>query len=764
MSYSVKKLLDSVTTSGIRGTTFELRYPRMIHSELLTHRLFSRNASSSRAIPVERLIQDVIDDPAMPFKWGRNQPGMQAGEDWDAPITVTMPINDEPWDSEPATPEQVWLHARDMAVAIARGFAHAEYHKQCVNRLLEPFAHINVVVTSTDFNNFFALRYHKDADPTIAELARLMWEEYNSSSPEQLLGNNWHLPYIRPIDRLNVKKVDLRQFPNVMRRNLVDTIEQELLIRVSVARCARVSYKTHDGRETTLEEDLKLYNRLLTADIIHASPAEHQFKPDYQGLMGWQNPKLHGNLYGVIQYRKLLPGEFQKDFPLMSSKDNKPSNNPNGYLGKDRWNRTYYPSFLPRFEAKYAHDRIVREFPSWRNPRTNERHIDPEKERWHEDFNISNEITSMQNRNVNYSVNAYDSSDIFAADSMRFINQLGNYNNYSTRVKYKTKGTLNDVLNMVIDGLKEVTGRFNLGIRYEFHGQNTIYVFAYGADLIRLMVRIDDYLPCTIPYEEADRDITLITQGLPELVMPATEYFDEHKVEFKQSRIEWKFMAGGRQQSKTLMLEDPVKPLDAFYPYLSKGVEEYFDSFMASDSNILIFLGEAGAGKTSLIRYLLHSRGLNTTVTYDEDLLKSDGLYVDYLMDDDMNMLVIEDAELILTDRKNAGNKVMSKLLNVSDGLVKVFNKKMVFTANVSDIDEIDEAILRPGRAYDVVKFRKLTFKEAVAAAEAANVPAPTEEREYSLAEVFKLKEVAEATRNVEKADRSFGFGFTGGR
>lgn len=312
MSFTVKKLLDSVTSSGIRGTSFELRYPRLIHSEMMTHRLFSRNASSSRAIPVERLIQDVLDDPAMPFKWGRNQPGMQAGEDWDAPIYLDSWYNehDRAFDS----PKEAWLYALDEAVRVARGFAKSEYHKQVVNRLLEPFAHINVIVTSTDFNNFFALRYHPDADPTIAELARLMWEEYNSSDPVQLLGNNWHLPYIRWEDWVNVKKVDLRQFPNVMRRNLVDTIEQELLIRVSVARCARVSYKTHDGRETTLDEDLKLYNRLLSADIIHASPAEHQFRPDYQGLMGWQNPKLHGNLTGVIQYRKLLPGEFQKDF------------------------------------------------------------------------------------------------------------------------------------------------------------------------------------------------------------------------------------------------------------------------------------------------------------------------------------------------------------------------------------------------------------------------------------------------------------------
>lgn len=319
MSFAVKILADSITSSGIRGTTFELRYPRLIHSEMMTHRMFSRNASSSRAIPVERLIQDVIDDTAMPFKWGRNQPGMQAGEDWDAPITVTCTIDDEPWESESCSPEKAWLYARDQAITVARGFANAEYHKQVVNRLLEPFSHINVVVTSTDYANFFALRYHKDADPTIAELARLMYEEYCKSEPYVLLGNNWHLPYIRIEDAVAIDAMCKKLDPTVMRRFMVDTIRQELAIRVSVARCARVSYKTHDGRETTIEEDLALYNRLLAGEPLHASPAEHQFRPDYRHItdnngIAWDNPQLHGNLHGVIQYRKLLPGEYQKDF------------------------------------------------------------------------------------------------------------------------------------------------------------------------------------------------------------------------------------------------------------------------------------------------------------------------------------------------------------------------------------------------------------------------------------------------------------------
>lgn len=437
--------------------------------------------------------------------------------------------------------------------------------------------------------------------------------------------------------------------------------------------------------------------------------------------------------------------------------------NKNGYFGRDRHKVILYPKSPRRHHSSSSNEREVRELPSYRNPRTNERYEDPVKERWHEDFpDIIEEKNKMMNsRTVGYNVNAYDSSDIFAADSMRFINQLGDYNNYSTRIKYRAKDSFTNLLSMIVVNLSEVCP--NLKVRYEYHGQNTAYVFAYDDEMAHVMVRLDDYLQSIKPDEVTDRDITIITQGRPHFVEAATKMFEGDKVEVKVPRIQWKFMSGGREQIKTLFLEEPVKPLDEFYPWLPCGIEEYFDNYLASDSNILIFLGEPGAGKTSLIRYLIHSRNLNTTVTYDVDLLKSDGLYVDYLMEDDMNLLLIEDAELILTDRKSAGNQIMSKLLNVSDGLVKVFNKKMIFTANVSDIDEIDSAILRPGRAFDIIKFDKLTFEQAEKAAKAAGIAAPTEYKKYSLAELFKQNEVEQSGRNVEKA-QTFGFGFTGGR
>lgn len=271
---SAKIIADSVSREGIRLTTMQLRYPRWIHAEFMTHRVFSRNASSSRAIPVGKLIEDVERNPAVPMHWGRNEPGMQARAVLD------------PAEAEVAREE--WMIALRHALTQARRFAEIGAHKQLVNRLLEPFSHINVVVTATDWQNFFALRRHDDAEPHIHMLADRMFEAMSASEPKLLLPGNWHLPYA----------------DDLLGRTTLDRT------RASVARCGRVSYLTHDGRTPTLAEDLDLYGRLAGSDPLHASPAEHQASPDWITISGeWRHPDLHGNLTGWMQFRKMLPGE-----------------------------------------------------------------------------------------------------------------------------------------------------------------------------------------------------------------------------------------------------------------------------------------------------------------------------------------------------------------------------------------------------------------------------------------------------------------------
>jgi len=269
-----KIIADSISQTNARLTTFQLIYPRMVHAELMTHRVFSRNASSSRAIPVAKIIQQVIDNPAMPVYWGKNQKGMQAKEE----------LTGEALEQA----KSIWLAARDAAVVEARKLVEIDLHKQIANRILEPWHHIHVVVTATDFDNFFALRCHPDAQPEIKVLAEQMADLFFANKPSELSQGMWHLPYVSKIGGMYVPADD------------------KSLIKASVARCARVSYMTHDNQNPTLEKDVELYNQLLSS--VHMSPFEHPATP-----MTDPN-KYSGNFRGWVQYRKTIKGECYTNY------------------------------------------------------------------------------------------------------------------------------------------------------------------------------------------------------------------------------------------------------------------------------------------------------------------------------------------------------------------------------------------------------------------------------------------------------------------
>ena len=278
---SATVLADSFSPAGVRLTTMELVYPRFIHSELMTHRVFSRNASSSRAIPTKRAIRMIREHPAVPASWRMNQPGMQGYE-------VAS-------DEVIAKAQGIWIEAMEAAIIYAEAMDELGIHKQVVNRITEPYAHIKVVLTSVYWDNWNGLRNHVMADPTIAALAEAIWAAREASDPTRLAMGEWHLPYVTQAE-LAVHGIHTAK-------------------KISAARCARVSYNNHDGSKTKVEDDVALHDRLLVDQPIHASPAEHQATPDMiykvtlESRPVWEKPHLHGNLPGFIQYRKTLPGE-----------------------------------------------------------------------------------------------------------------------------------------------------------------------------------------------------------------------------------------------------------------------------------------------------------------------------------------------------------------------------------------------------------------------------------------------------------------------
>lgn len=273
---SAKVLADSISPAGVRVTTMELVYPRFVHAELMTHRVFSRNASSSRAIPVQRALKMIRETPALPVSWRMNQAGMQGYE------VATDAVAHEA--------QGVWLTAMAQAIDAAEKLDALGLHKQIVNRLTEPFSHIKVVLTSVWWENWDGLRNHHMAEPTIEALAIKIAEARAASEPKLLQPGEWHLPYVTDEE--------------------VAEVGIETAKKLSTARCARVSYNNHDGKAPTLEADLKLHDALVVSQPIHASPAEHQATPDFKNVKGrWSNPRRHGNLTGWQQYRKFLWNE-----------------------------------------------------------------------------------------------------------------------------------------------------------------------------------------------------------------------------------------------------------------------------------------------------------------------------------------------------------------------------------------------------------------------------------------------------------------------
>ena len=273
---SSKVIADSVSDSGHRITTLQLAYPRFIHGEFMTHRVFSRNAMSSRAIPVKKVIQQVRESPELPVNWGANRAGMSAAEEI------------KEW--KEAT--SIWTRSANHAAYFATSLEELGLHKQVINRILEPFQTMHVVVTATEWVNFFTLRNHEDAQPEIQQLAKAMKESMINSKPTLLGEGDYHLPYITLCSKVNLSLSEA--------------------IKCSIARCARVSYLNHDQSKPSTLKDLALYDMLQESG--HLSPFEHVATP-ITTKWAWQNGETHrgkdgsrwsGNFRDFIQYRQML--------------------------------------------------------------------------------------------------------------------------------------------------------------------------------------------------------------------------------------------------------------------------------------------------------------------------------------------------------------------------------------------------------------------------------------------------------------------------
>ena len=366
--YKCEILADSVSPQGDRLTTFLVTYPRIIHAEMCRHRMLSRNTASSRAIPFEKMVKDVQENPFIPIAWQKSHKGMQGSEY----VSEVLSNNNC---------KNSWLKARDNAVQVANSLnKDCEVTKQLCNRLLEPFVWTTELVSGTEWENFFELRcpkYHtpvsgegfyfrskeecldnhsnpenlsklenmtdlewlqinySQAEIHIQKIAEMMWDCYNESTPKKLQSGEWHIPFE---DRFNFTP-DRGYYSGNTYINgiLVDNKELRDKLKVATARCARLSYETlGDNPKIDYEADIKLHDRLLLDKHLscfeHCARAmsneeyetfvkgqiirvgceiERYDKGDYsedvvikKDIQGWCN-----NFKGFINYRYLIENE-----------------------------------------------------------------------------------------------------------------------------------------------------------------------------------------------------------------------------------------------------------------------------------------------------------------------------------------------------------------------------------------------------------------------------------------------------------------------
>lgn len=310
LSHSISQYEDPALT-GQEAVSLRLRYPRLIHGEFMTHKMISKNAASSRAIKASKAILHALQNPARPVEWGMDNPGMQSRK-----------LHPHAW-----LGKAIWKAHAYASIAATYLLQKFKFHKQIANRVNETHSLIDVVMSATDMQNFFWLRYHPDADPTIRELAKAMFTVYHASNPMAIKPGEWHLPYIYRVrdDQgvLHYHKLNITGTYDCGAEvfEIGEEVDLETAREISASCAAQASFRNLDFSN---KKASNIKARLIDSEPKHASPFEHPATPMpewewkernqlYEIIKdAWIDPErilYCANFRGWIQWRKLIPQE-----------------------------------------------------------------------------------------------------------------------------------------------------------------------------------------------------------------------------------------------------------------------------------------------------------------------------------------------------------------------------------------------------------------------------------------------------------------------
>ena len=341
----------------------------------------------------------------------------------------------------------------------------------------------------------------------------------------------------------------------------------------------------------------------------------------------------------------------------------------------------------------------------------------------------------MRTKNTTFMI---DSTEFNSVHS-EFIDQI-DYDCYGARIEFVARDrSIEDLLRCIraMDENKKVRFTFNTTNDSQHYIWGRVYDLE-GSERVGLM---NIYVLSSKPFYENELLRGWVSVfGKRDYVEALVKEVNSKIGHAKTPTVNWHYVSDGSARVSELSVSTNVNIKDEYYPFIPGGVHNFIRDYLASSESILILLGPPGTGKSTLLRNMIVENNLTATLTYEEKLLQQDKIFINYLSHEDSDLLILEDADVLLESRESAGNRIMQKLLNVSDGIVKVMNKKIIFTTNLTSTRNIDDALLRPGRCYAIILFRELTYNETLKAAEVAGIAPPKEHRNYTLAEMFQGK------------------------